>query len=175
MKKGPFTTKLALFFVIRMVLFNPKLKYMISLRFPLAIALFFLFQSAFSQITSVPQSAKDNFAKQYPAAENIEWANDVVNVNVRFTLDGENMNAEYSNKGIWKNTYQNTTYEKLPAAVQDGFQKSKYAEREVTDAKIIHYPAGVTQYRIKAEKNDVQKKYLYFNENGKLLRDAITL
>lgn len=145
------------------------------IRFSLTMILAFLFQSAFTQVTSVPQSAKDNFAKQYPAAENVNWDNDVVNVNVRFTLNGENMNAEYSNKGIWKNTFQATTYENLPAAVQDGFKKSKYADREVTDTKIIHYPAGVTQYRIRAEKNDVEKKYLYFDGNGKLLRDAITL
>lgn len=145
------------------------------IRFSLTMILAFLFQSAFTQVTSVPQSAKDNFAKQYPAAENVNWDNDVVNVNVRFTLNGENMNAEYSNKGIWKNTFQATTYENLPAAVQDGFKKSKYADREVSDTKIIHYPAGVTQYRIRAEKNDVEKKYLYFDGNGKLLRDAITL
>lgn len=145
------------------------------IRFSLVVLLAFLFQSAFAQVTSVPQSAKDNFAKQYPNAQNVEWDNDVVNVNVRFTLNGENMNAEYSNKGIWKNTFQNTSFEKLPASVQDGFKKSKYADREITDTKIIYYPANVTQYRIRAEKNDVEKKYLYFDGTGKLVRDAITL
>jgi len=98
-----------------------------------------------------------------------------VNVNVRFTQNGEQMNAEYSNKGIWKNTFQSTTYENLPAAVQDGFNKSKYADRQVTDAKMIYYPADVIQYRVKVEKNDLQKKYLYFDTTGKLVRDANTL
>ncbi len=85
------------------------------------------------------------------------------------------MNAEYSNKGIWKNTYQQIVYENLPSAVQDGFTKSKYADREVTDVKKIYYPADVIQFRIKVEKNDLQKKYLYFDTSGKLLRDANTL
>ncbi|RYG16786.1 MAG: hypothetical protein EOO07_12510 [Chitinophagaceae bacterium] len=146
-----------------------------STRFLLAILLILAFNFSYSQITSVPQSAKDAFAKQYPTAQDIDWSNDVVNVNVRFSLEGESMNAEYSNKGIWKNTFQNSSVEKLPAAVQDGLSKSKYADREVTDVKIVHLPANVTQYRIKVEKNDVQKKYLYFNETGKLVRDAITL
>jgi Putative beta-lactamase-inhibitor-like, PepSY-like len=141
--------------------------------FAVAIAVFSY--SSFAQVTKVPQSAKDNFEKQYPGAENINWNNDVINVNVLFTLDGETMNAEYNNKGIWKNTLQDAAFEQLPAAVKDGFSKSKYADREVTDSKIIHYPGDVTQYRIKAEKNDVEKKYLYFNGNGKLMREAITL
>jgi hypothetical protein len=146
-----------------------------SARLTLTFVLAVIFNSAFSQVTSVPQSAKDNFAKQYPTAENVQWDNDVINVNVRFTQNGEEMNAEYSNKGIWKNTYQTILNENLPAEVRDGFNKSKYADWEVTDTKIIYYPAGVTHYRVKAEKNDLQKKYLYFDSTGKLLRDAITL
>jgi len=145
------------------------------LRLACSLLLVFIFQMSYSQVTSVPQSARDNFAKQYPAAQDVKWENDIVNVNVRFTQDGESMNAEYSNKGIWKNTFQNTSFEKLPAEVQDGFKKSKYADREVTDTKIIYLPANITQYRIKAEKNDVEKKYLYFDEAGKLIRDSITL
>jgi hypothetical protein len=144
-------------------------------RFLLVAAISFLAYDSFAQVTKVPQTAKDNFAKQYPKAENVEWINDVVNVNVRFTLDGETMNAEYNNKGIWKSTLQDASFEKLPAAVQDGFNKSKYSDREVNDTKVVFYPGNVTQYRIRAEKNDVEKKYLFFNENGKLLRDAITL
>lgn len=146
-----------------------------SIRITLTFLFALLVHSGYSQITSVPKIAKDNFAAQYPAAEDVEWDNDIVKVNVRFTLNGEKMNAEYSNKGIWKNTYQHITYEALPAEVQDGFNKSKYADRQVTDAKKIYLPADVIQYRIKAEKNDLQKKYLYFNPNGKLVRDANTL
>lgn len=146
-----------------------------STRIYLTMVLALLFHLTYSQVTSVPKIAKDNFARQYPAAQDVEWDNDIVNVNVRFTLDGEKMNAEYSNKGIWKNTYQHASFETLPAEVQDGFSKSKYADREVTDTKKIYYPADVIQYRIKVEKNDLQKKYLYFDTSGKLVRDANTL
>ncbi len=138
-----------------------------------SLALFFSVVSA--QVTKVPQAAKDNFAKQYPAAENVEWNNEVLSVTVGFTLNGENMDAEYNNKGIWKSTLQDLPFEKFPATVKDGFSKSKYADREITDAKKVYFPGDVIQYRIKAERNDLEKKYLFFNENGQLLRETITL
>lgn len=145
------------------------------LRFPLLIALLFFFNEGFAQVTKVPQLAKDHFAKQYPKAENAEWTNAIISVNVQFELNSKSMNAEYNNKGIWKSTLQDESFEQLPVAVLDGFKKSKYSDREVTDTKIIYYPGDVIQYRIKAEKNDVEKKYLFFDENGRMLRESITL
>ena len=138
-------------------------------------SLVLFFSEVSAQVTKVPQAAKDNFAKQYPAAENVEWSNEVLNVTVSFTIDGEVMDAEYNNKGIWKSTLLDLPFEKFPAFVKDGFSKSKYADREVTDAKKVYFPGGVTQYRVKAERNDFEKKYLFFNENGQLVRETITL
>ena len=60
----------------------------------------------FTQVTSVPQEAKDNFARQYPDAVDADWKNDVIKVTVSFDLDGKMMVAEYNNKGIWKSTEQ---------------------------------------------------------------------
>jgi hypothetical protein len=145
------------------------------IRIALIVAVSLIYITGFSQVTKIPPAAKDNFAKQYPKAENASWDNDVVNVNVRFDLDGEKMNAEYNNKGHWKSTIKDLSFDKLPPAVLDGFKKSKYADREVTETKMIYYPANEIKYRLKVEKNDVEKKYLFFDENGRLLRDAITL
>lgn len=131
--------------------------------------------SASAQVTKVPQSAKDNFARQYPAAENVEWDNEVLNASVRFELNGEKMIADYTNKGIWKSTLKEISFDNLPETVKTGFRLSKYADREVTDAKTVYYPGNVIQYRVKVEKNDLQKKYLFFSPEGKLLRDTITL
>jgi hypothetical protein len=128
-----------------------------------------------AQVTKVPTSAKDNFEKQYPTAENAEWENEVLNSSVRFELNGEKMIADYSNKGIWKSTLKETVFDNLPETVKTGFKLSKYSDREVTDVKTVYYPGDVMQYRIKVEKNDLQKKYLYFNPEGKLLKDNITL
>ena len=141
----------------------------------LALLLSLFSVEAFAQVTSIPEEAKTNFNTQYPNAQNVEWDNDVVNVNVRFDVDGQRMNAEYNNKGIWKHTYQDWTYDKLPSSIQDGYKKSKFADREVTEVKKVFLPGSVEQYRIRVEKNDVQKKYLYFNTEGRLVRDANTI
>jgi len=39
----------------------------------------------------------------------------------------------------------------------------------------LYLPGGSEQYRIRVRKSDVQKKYLYFNTKGRLLREAVTL
>lgn len=144
-------------------------------RFSLFIVLAFFFQQGFTQVTKVSPTAKTNFSRQYPKAENIEWSNDVVEVSVQFEMNGENMIAIYNNNGIWKSTMKNLDFEKLPESVKDGFKKSKFADRKIPETKIIYYPGDVIQYRIKVEKNDVEKKYIYFSEEGKLMRESITL
>lgn len=128
-----------------------------------------------AQVTTIPEQAKENFFKQYPEAKNVRWENDVVNVNVRFELDSSQMNAEYNNKGIWKKTLKDWSYEQLPGDVKDGFGKSKYGNRKVTDTKVLYLPGYVIQYRLKVEKSDVEKKYLFFNTSGRLLRTTVAL
>ena len=145
------------------------------LRFTLILMVSCWINTTSAQVTKIPLAAKENFTRQYPTATDAIWYNDIVEVNVRFELDGKKMSALYNNKGIWKNSLQDAEYDELPAAIIDGFNKSKYVERSVTETKIVFYPGNVTQYRIKAEKNDVEKKLLFFNEKGRLVRDAITL
>jgi hypothetical protein len=116
---------------------------------------------AFSQIREIPKAVEETFANQYKGASNIEFKDQLTSVDVHFDLDGERMIASYSNKGLWKETQKEMEFEMLPADVKDGYEKSKFAGRE--------------QYRLKAKKNDVEKKYLYFNPKGRLLRETVTL
>lgn len=143
----------------------------------LFVMLFFVSASfnTYSQVTSIPDQAKENFFKQYPDAKNVQWENNVVKVNVRFEQDSNQLNAEYNNKGIWKNTLKDWSYEKLTDDVKEGFQKSKYADREITDVKVLYLPGYVIQYRLKVEKSEVEKKYLFFNTQGRLVRNSVTL
>ena len=85
------------------------------------------------------------------------------------------MIASYTNKGLWKETQKEWTFDKLPEEVKDGYEKSKYAGREVEETTMLYLPGGAEQYRIKSRKNDVEKKYLFFNPKGRLLRESITL
>jgi hypothetical protein len=147
------------------------------IRLPLLIiiALLAISPKGFSQVTSIPEQAKENFFKQYPDAENVQWSNDVVNVNARFEQDGNHMNAEYNNNGIWKRTFKDWTFDELPGDVKDGFEKSKYAGKQVLEVKVLYLPGFVIQYRLKVSKNNVENKFLYFNPAGRLLRSTIAI
>ena len=144
-------------------------------RFVLLTGLILLSVFSFAQVREIPESVKETFTKQYPQAENVKYEDNLVSVQVHFQQNSEHFKASYTNKGRWKETEKDWSFDKLPEAVKDGFQKSKYADWKVTDTKIIYRPGGSDRYRIKAEKNDVQKKNLSFNENGRLVDDDITL
>lgn len=141
----------------------------------LLAALFLLTTDSQSQVTSIPEQAKENFFKQYPDAKNVQWENDVVNVNARFEQDSNKMNAEYNNKGIWKKTLKDWSYEKLGADIKEGFTKSKYAAMQVLDVKVLYLPGYVIQYRIRVSKNNVENKFLFFNTEGRLIRTSVAI
>ena len=131
--------------------------------------------AGYAQITSIPELAKENFFKQYPDAKNVQWQNDVVNVNVRFEQDSNSLNAEYNNKGIWKWTLKDWTFDKLTTDIKEGFSKSKYASRQLLEVKMLYLPGYVIQYRLKVEKNDIERKFLFFNTDGRLVRTTVAL
>ncbi len=141
----------------------------------LTICLTFISGIAFSQIREIPKAVEETFANQYKGASDIDFKDQLVRVDVYFILDGESMIASYTNKGLWKETQKQWSFDKLPEDVKNGFEKSKYADREVDDVIVLYLPGGLEQYRLKAKKNDVEKKYLYFNPKGRLLRETVTL
>ena len=131
--------------------------------------------SSFAQIREIPKAVRETFSNQYPTAANTDFKDQLVKVDVNFELGGEKMIATYNNKGDWKGTEKEWEYNELSQEVKDGFEKSKYADWETTETKIMYLPGGGEQIRVRVRKSDVQKKYLYFNKSGRLLREAITL
>lgn len=141
----------------------------------LAACLIFICGIAFSQIREIPKAVEETFANQYKGASDIDFKDHLTRVDVHFELDGEQMIASYTNKGLWKETQKEWSFVKLPDEVKNGFEKSKYADREIEDVIVLYLPGGIEQYRLKAKKNGVEKKYLYFNPKGRLLRESVTL
>ena len=139
------------------------------------LTFFVISSQVHSQVTSIPEQAKENFFKQYPDAKNVQWENDVVNVNVRFEQDTNKMNAEYNNKGIWKRTLKEWTFDKLTTDVKEGFGKSKYGNMQVLDVKVLYLPGYVIQYRLKVSKNNMENKFLFFNTEGRLIRTTVAI
>ncbi|MFL5773873.1 MAG: PepSY-like domain-containing protein [Flavisolibacter sp.] len=129
-----------------------------------------------AQVREIPEAVKDAFNNQYPDADSVKFEDNLVNVHVSFLEDGERFYATYTNKGEWKQTEKGWDFSKLDSEVQDGFSKSKYAnEWKVKETSVIYLPDGSERYRVKVAKNDVQKKYLFFDKSGRLIRDSLTI
>ena len=131
--------------------------------------------SSFAQLRDIPKEVEQAFTAQYPNATAVEYRDNLVNVKIVFTHKGEKLTASYNNAGKWKETEKAWNFEQLNADIKDGFQKSKYADWKVTETKIVYRPDGVELFRVKVEKNEIQKKHLFFNAAGRLIEDFITL
>lgn len=132
--------------------------------------------SAGAQLRKIPASVTDAFATRYPHAEKIEWRDKITSFEAGFTLNSVAMKAGFSSKGLWKYSEKAISFDDLPAGVKDGFSKSKYADWKKGNVTEVQEDGKELQYRLYAEKSSpFQKKYLYFNTNGKLLRDVLTL
>lgn len=131
--------------------------------------------TSFAQIREIPKEVDEAFYKKYPTAERVEFKDNLINVRVFFELNDEKYIATYSNKGIWKETEKELQFDRLPEEVKDGFLKSKYAEWPVKETVIVYRAGGTERYRLRAEKSDILKKNLFFNEKGRLVEEAITL
>jgi len=143
-------------------------------------ALFMLCLSMFSisvtaQIRKIPSTVTDAFKEKYPDATSVEWRDKVSVFSAIFVNDGVTYEARYNSKGEWLNTENEITTEDLPEAVQEGFDKSKYADWSIEKVHQIVLPRDITQYRLHVGKSDLQKKNLLFNSKGRMLKDKITL
>jgi hypothetical protein len=132
--------------------------------------------SAFAQIRKTPAAVVQAFEKQYPNASKVQYEDNLVSVQVYFVTDSAKMTAKYNTDGTWKETETEGSYDSVPAEVKTGFDKSKYAtDWKVKGTTIIYMPHDETRYRLKVEKTDLQKKYLYFDKTGRLIREAVTI
>ena len=132
--------------------------------------------TAHAQVRKLPAEVTEAFRQKYPMAKNVEWRDRLSGFTAVFDLDNVHYEAKFTNKGFWQSTENKIPDGDIPASVKDGFDKSKYAEEwTIKNAYKIALREDKTQYRLEIEKNDIQKKHLYFDPSGRLLRDNITL
>jgi len=128
-----------------------------------------------AQIRKVPAAVTDAFKAKYPSADEVEYKDRLSFFLIDFEMDDVSYQARFSSKGEWMQTEKAIDEEDLPAAVQDGFEKSKYSDWEITETAEVEYSDEHIEYKISIKRSSIEKKYLFFNEKGKLLRDLITL
>jgi len=140
------------------------------------LAVIFSTTAVFAQLREVPASVTDAFKSRYPHADNVAWKDKLGYFEATFQLSGAEVTADFSSKGEWKSSEAKTNYEDLPSSVRDGFSKSKYNDWTKGSVTEIQHMDKPVQYRIYVEKSQpFQKKFLYFNGSGALIKDALTL
>lgn len=127
------------------------------------------------QIRKIPSSVTEALKAQYPHATAIEWSDKLTGYAATFSDSSTKLIAYYSNDAAWEKTEQQIEFDALPESVKTGKDKSKYAEWDTGIIEKIMLPEDKLQYRVQVEKNDFQKKNLYFTPDGKLLKDKMTL
>ncbi len=130
---------------------------------------------SFAQVRKIPSEVTEAFKQKYPTASNVEWRDKLSNFSAVFEADNIQYEARFNSKGEWQLTENEIDESDLPEAVKDGYDKSKYADWEIGKVHKIELSDGSFQYRVEAVKNDVRKKNLYFNSDGRLVKDRITI
>ena len=130
---------------------------------------------SFGQLRKIPAEVTDAFTEKFPNATGVEWRDKLSGFTANFSVDSISYLASFNNKGEWESTEQEITEEELPSTVTDGFQKSKYADWNVSETTRIELPDDEIQYKVSVEKGDIKKRNLYFSETGRLLKDKLTL
>ncbi len=133
-----------------------------------------------AQIRKVPSDVTNSFKAKYPGAKDVEWKDRLTYFEAQFKQGGKDMTVDFNNKGEWQKTEKALTASETPAAVLDGFKKSKYAspdEWKMGDVvTMVTKDDKSTQYRVYVDKvSGVQKKYLFFSPSGQLEKESLTL
>lgn len=144
------------------------------------VFLFFITAMAFqlegrAQIRKIPAIVTDAFKYKYRNAESVEWKDKLSHFLVSFQLNGDHYEASFKNDGSWTLSQKEINKESLPGAVEDGLDKSKYADWDVDSYYQVIYPDEHFEYRVVVRKSDLNKRDLTFSEKGRLLKDRLTL
>lgn len=132
--------------------------------------------SLHAQVRKIPAEVTDAFKERYPHAEKVAWKDQITSFEAEFVLNDYDMTADFNSSGDWLQSEKKIKYEELPAGVKDGFSKSKYSDWEKGNSFFeINKSSEAPQYRIYVKKGAVVKKYLYFNSDGRLERESLTL
>lgn len=139
------------------------------------VGAFLILQSASAQLRKIPSEVTEAFKQKYSNASNVEWKDRLTSYVAVFQSDGKTHSAYFDDDGTWKHTETVIDQSELPAAVNDGFRKSKYTEWNVDRVERIDMAGGEVRYRVQVKKGDVRKKNLVFNSEGQMMKDKITV
>ena len=133
------------------------------------------FNSSTAQLRKVPAAVTETFKEKYPDTKNVEWKDKLSVFQASYDVDDVRYTSKFNSKGEWLQTEKEIDEATLPAEVKEGFGKSKFTDWELKTVTRIENKDNQFQYRLLVKKSGVEKKYLYFNGEGKLVKDTITI
>lgn len=125
-----------------------------------------------AQVRNIPATVTEAFKQSFPSATNVSWKDKLTNFEARFKMDNRNYTASFNKDGELKRTEKTLSFDELPAGVKTGFEKSKYATWKKGSVTEVEEHDDGLRYRIFVEKNKVQKKFIYFNSEGQLVKEG---
>jgi hypothetical protein len=135
----------------------------------------FSMNSVQAQFSKVPSVTTEAFKAKYANTKNVEWKDKVSYFQANFEMGGEKYESKFNSKGEFLGSEKVIEKEVVPAAVKDGFAKSKFSDWDVKSVTWIERKDSSIEYRYFIRKSGVEKKYLTFNDKGKLVKEAITI
>ena len=144
--------------------------------FTAIVALLLIFSNnTFAQLRKIPSEVTDAFSEKYPGAKEVEWKDKLSAFSAGFNLEDKHYLASFSNKGEWQSTEQDVEESELPDVIKDSFSKTKYADWKINKVTRIELPENEVQHRVEIGSGDIKKRNLYFNAQGRLLKDKLTI
>lgn len=124
-----------------------------------------------AQFRNIPAAVTTAFQQKYPSAQNVSWEDRVSNFQAKFVQDNVMYEARFDKNGSWVETEKNMKFDELPGAVKSAFRSSKFRDYTIRTVAHIERSNGTKEYRLFIRDNVVQRKYLYYKEDGTLLKE----
>jgi hypothetical protein len=123
----------------------------------------------------IPSSVTEDLKAKFPEATEVEWSSKLSHFLAEFYVGKVPHEVRYTNKGEWSSTDELIEKEKTPADVLESLSKSKFSDWEILNIFKRTIPNGETQYRILIKKNNSLKRFLFYDPNGKYIKEQTVL
>jgi hypothetical protein len=128
-----------------------------------------------AQFRDIPAAVTSAMKEKYPNATEVSWEDKVNYFQAKFLDEGKRQEARFKKDGKWEVTEKVLLFEELPSAVQEAFNASEYKKWTLRTVAALDNSEGGKEFRVYVRNNTVQRKYLYYGEDGKLLRESYKL
>ena len=117
----------------------------------------------------IPASVLKAFQAKFPAAKKTDWSMEgKTEYEAKFSVNGQQMSANFLANGEWKETEWRISRNKLPQSVLNTL-KSQFKNYDFDKAEVSDTPEKGKVYEVKLEKEKSAIE-IVINENGKVLK-----